>query len=121
MVLPQFTVAPYIVARTDFIVTLPRGVANAFAQTFELRLSEPPLDLPSLTISMFWHERTHHSVAHRWLRWLIAEVGVNLSSQRGTKSSPKAWKLPGSCSYCASAAATRCRVFIGVRRSARKQ
>ncbi len=78
LVVPQFTVVPYIIAQSDFIVTLPRGMAAMFARTFDIRLVEP-LSLPEFAISQVWHERTHHSAAHQWLRSVIAELAVRLS------------------------------------------
>jgi DNA-binding transcriptional LysR family regulator len=68
VVVPQYSVVPYVIARSDFIAVLPRALAEAFARLFSLHVIEPPLALPGYTISQVWHERTHRSLAHRWLR-----------------------------------------------------
>lgn len=71
---PHFLVAPLVVARTDLIATLPRGVATAFAQFLPLNVYAPPLDAPGFPVSMVWHPRTHEQAPHRWLRQLIMDV-----------------------------------------------
>lgn len=71
---PHFLVAPLVVARTDLIATLPRGVATAFAQFLPLNVYAPPLDAPGFPVSMVWHPRTHEQAPHRWLRQLIMDL-----------------------------------------------
>lgn len=71
---PHFLVAPVVVARTDLIATLPRGVVTSFAQFLPLSVFAPPLDAPGFPVSMVWHPRTHEQAPHRWLRELIMEV-----------------------------------------------
>ena len=34
----------------------------------------PTLPLRRVDVAMYWHERTHHSAPHRWLRERIREV-----------------------------------------------
>jgi DNA-binding transcriptional LysR family regulator len=85
VVVPQYSVVPYVIARSDFIAVLPRALAEGFARLFGLRVIEPPLKLPGYTISQLWHERTHRSLAHRWLRetvtGLVAGLPVAASSR----------------------------------------
>lgn len=71
---PHLLVAPLVVAHTELIATLPRGVAAAFAQLLPLRIFKPPLDTPAFPVSMVWHPRTHEQAPHRWLRDLIMDV-----------------------------------------------
>jgi DNA-binding transcriptional LysR family regulator len=71
---PHFLIAPLVVARTDLIATLPRGVATAFAQFLPLNVFKPPLDTPGFPIHMIWHPRTHEQAPHRWLREQIMNV-----------------------------------------------
>ena len=74
VVVPQYSVVPYVIMRSDHVAVLPRRLAEGFERTFGLRLLEPPLALPKFTISQVWHERTHQSPAHRWLRETIASL-----------------------------------------------
>lgn len=61
-------VSPGLVAQSDLLATLPERIARHFAAVWQLQVLEPPLSLEDVSTSMFWHERTHHSPAHRWLR-----------------------------------------------------
>jgi DNA-binding transcriptional LysR family regulator len=71
---PHFLVAPLVVARTDLIATLPRGVATTFAEILPLKVYPPPLDAPGFPIQMVWHARTHEQAPHQWLRRVIMDL-----------------------------------------------
>lgn len=71
---PHYLMAPLVVARTDLIATIPRGVAQAFAEFLPLTVLAPPLDAPGFPISMVWHSRTHEQPPHRWLRQQIMDL-----------------------------------------------
>lgn len=71
---PHFLVAPLVVARTDLVATIPRGVAATFAHFLPLRVFPPPLAAPGFPVSMVWHPRTHEQAPHRWLRQLIMDL-----------------------------------------------
>ncbi len=62
-----------IVARTDYIATLPRLVAHHARRYFPLEIVELPLALGHLSLAQFWHERSHRDPAHIWLRKTIIE------------------------------------------------
>lgn len=72
--LSHFLMVPAIVAATDYVAAISRRVAEEFAQTLPLRIFPTPLPLPRGTVGQVWHERTESSLAHRWLRGVIAEV-----------------------------------------------
>jgi DNA-binding transcriptional LysR family regulator len=61
-------VSPGLVAQSDLLATLPERIARHFSAVWPLQVLKPPLVLEDVTHSIFWHERTHHSPAHRWLR-----------------------------------------------------
>jgi DNA-binding transcriptional LysR family regulator len=71
---PQFLLAAHVVAGSDAVVMLPSRVARRLEAVLPVSVFEPPLDLPSYEIAMLWHERTHSSRAHAWLRELVTEV-----------------------------------------------
>ncbi len=66
--IPSFLAAPLVIARSDLIVTMPRRVAQEFATFAPIVLVEPPLPIPSFTVSQVWHERQHADPRHAWLR-----------------------------------------------------
>lgn len=74
LLLPQFLAAPFVVAQTDLVLTVPERVARTFATSLPLAIVPPPLDLPGFTMAMLWHDRLHDDAAHRWLRQYIVEV-----------------------------------------------
>ena len=79
VVLPYFAFAPYVVAQTDLVFTTARHFAQAFVPLLPLAVLEAPPGFPTMRFYQLWHERAHHSTAHRWLRGLIAEVGRALA------------------------------------------
>lgn len=73
--LPQFLVAPFVIAETDLIATLSTRVARRFAGGENgLGLFEPPLPLPEWTLSMMWHRRTENHAVLRWLRAQLVDL-----------------------------------------------
>ena len=63
-----FLAAPMLVAESDLILTTLRGLAERFVRNFPLRMLEPPVELPTLSLGIAWHERFHDDPACRWLR-----------------------------------------------------
>jgi len=76
--LPHFLTAPHIVQQTDTVLTLAERVARTFAPSLDLVLVKPPLELPSFSISMLWHERRRADPAHTWLRTRISELAKEI-------------------------------------------
>jgi DNA-binding transcriptional LysR family regulator len=70
----HFLMVPPIIAATDFVAAISERVADAFAGPLQLRVLAPPLPLPRGTVAQVWHQRTHDSAAHRWLRQVVSEV-----------------------------------------------
>jgi DNA-binding transcriptional LysR family regulator len=64
----SFVAAPLIVAKSDLVLTLVEGLARPFLDAYPLRVFEPPLRLPDITIRMVWHERFGADPALTWFR-----------------------------------------------------
>lgn len=75
---PSFLAAPYLVARSDLVLTLAERVARLVATGLPLHILSHPLELPGFTTSMIWHERMEHDPAHIWLRTVFAEEGARV-------------------------------------------
>jgi DNA-binding transcriptional LysR family regulator len=71
---PHFAVAPFLVARSDAILTTPKRHAQLVASQLRLRVLTPPIELPRARWWQIWHERRRHDPAHAWLRALVAAV-----------------------------------------------
>lgn len=71
---PSFLVVPWIVAESDMVATLPRWIAQRFAEALPLDVRPSPIPLEHPPIAMIWHERTEHDPAQRWLRAIGREI-----------------------------------------------
>jgi DNA-binding transcriptional LysR family regulator len=63
--------------RTDYLLTMSAEGARVLAdQMPRLRILPLPAELPPVrtTLHMIWHERTHRSRAHQWLRERLRQV-----------------------------------------------
>jgi len=83
---PHFTVVPYILAQTDWIVTLPRRAAPLLNTMGQFAVFELPIEIPEVTVSVHWHQDFENNDANRWLRQQIIET---LSDQPATSTSFK--------------------------------
>jgi DNA-binding transcriptional LysR family regulator len=78
VIVPHFAAAPFVVAQTDLVATLPRGVARPFAKMLDLRLFPPPIEFEAGPWFLVWHERTLHDSALAWLRERITDLSQGL-------------------------------------------
>ena len=79
---PNFTVLPPTLARTDIMVTVPRRLAHELARTEHLRPYPLPVEIPAFDICLFWHERFAADPAARWMRALV----LGLFGERGARA-----------------------------------
>jgi len=71
LVVPHLVTVPFLAANSEMLGIVPLRLARVLSSSLGLRILELPLDLPSLTLSLVWHERHRHDSAHRWLREII--------------------------------------------------
>ena len=69
---PQFRFAVDIVENTDAIAVLPARLAQRYAD--RIKVFTLPIQSQSFDIVMAWHEISHRSAAHQWLRSTIQGV-----------------------------------------------
>jgi len=67
----SFLVLPEILMHSDLIAVVPRRLA---LHNVELRVLEPPVEIPGFGKTLTWHERTHRDAGHRWVRSLMVET-----------------------------------------------
>ena len=65
---PSFVACAFLASRTDGVATIPLKLAEFLAGDLGLELFEPPLELETIGIDKFWHERMHQDRGHRWFR-----------------------------------------------------
>jgi DNA-binding transcriptional LysR family regulator len=75
---PHDLAIPAIVAKSNLLGVVPERLARRQARALRLKIFEPPVALPDITVIMTWHERLQFDPAHRWFR----ERLVAISEQR---------------------------------------
>jgi DNA-binding transcriptional LysR family regulator len=71
---PHFTVIPQILQRTDWMVTLPRGVARVFNESEQFQIYPLPVELPHIASTVYWHSTFDNDEGNRWFRQLLVET-----------------------------------------------
>lgn len=71
---PHYLTIPAIVAKTDLIAVVPEWLARREERRLRLKIFEPPIALPDISIVMTWPERLQFDRAHSWFRGCIAAV-----------------------------------------------
>lgn len=77
---PTFLSLPGILEASDFVAVAPERLLAAFGHT--LKLFEPPVTIPDFPMMAVWHDRTHRSPAHQWLRGKMTEVAKGLPATK---------------------------------------
>lgn len=68
LIIPHFLSAPLITPKTDMILSLPRRIAEQFANFAPLTIFPVPIELPNYDLCMIWHPLRDKDPAHQWLR-----------------------------------------------------
>ncbi|NML16540.1 LysR family transcriptional regulator [Azohydromonas caseinilytica] len=71
LTVPHFTAVGHILQTTALLATVPEPLAQRIAGPFGLAYVPPPVELPAVSINLFWHARVHQDPANVWLRQLI--------------------------------------------------
>lgn len=64
----HFATAPFLVARSDLLLTAPASLAREASCHLALRQRPVPLELPPAPSLMAWHERFDRDPGHQWFR-----------------------------------------------------
>lgn len=83
---PHYLVIPMIVSGTDYMVTVPRRAAEAFATLSSLRIHPMPVAIPSFDVSLFWHPRFRDDPPIQWMRDLMIELFKDAQKSRSARS-----------------------------------
>ena len=74
LTLPNFMSVPSIVAISDYIVTVPISLGQAFVKFEQVKMLDTPFAAPTYDIKQHWHARLHKDEANMWLRRSIQAV-----------------------------------------------
>jgi DNA-binding transcriptional LysR family regulator len=76
---PNFATVPFVVAESDLIATVPEKVALRFKDMLNIQVLPAPVIIPTLRLTMLWHERAHSDPAHEWLRGMIRKTAESIN------------------------------------------
>jgi DNA-binding transcriptional LysR family regulator len=82
---PHYRAIPSIVAKSNLLGIVPEWLARREAGRLRLKVFEPPIPLPDVSVVMNWHERFQFDRAHSWLREVIALSAAALSASSSGK------------------------------------
>ncbi|SAL86261.1 LysR family transcriptional regulator [Caballeronia arvi] len=79
--LPSLMAAPFIVANSDHLITLPRGLVQQLAAAVTLAFRPTPFDVPRYVLKAYFHRRHSASPAHRWMRQQLISASRAISGE----------------------------------------
>ncbi len=71
---PSVLVAPYIVAETDMLVTIPKRVATKMIEHLPLSLYEVPFQIPDYQLKLYWHKLKSAQPSYRWMKQALFDA-----------------------------------------------
>lgn len=71
---PTFVTAAFLASQTDAVVTVPEAMAAVLARSLNLRLFPPPMKMPRVEVSQYWHERFHREPGSQWIRRVFSSL-----------------------------------------------
>jgi LysR family nod box-dependent transcriptional activator len=78
----SFLLAPSLLEGTDLVTVVPERAVPHLRRTAAIRLIEPPVPLPTITQTLWWHDRHTENPAHAWIRARIGEIAAELDQAR---------------------------------------
>lgn len=57
-----------VVEETDLLLTMPEAYARIIAERANIRIMDPPADLPSIDVHLYWHKAYEREPALIWFR-----------------------------------------------------
>jgi DNA-binding transcriptional LysR family regulator len=73
----NFLVAPHLIARCDYVLTIPARIAAAMPLALAVR--EPPIELAGFDLTMAWHRRHDVDPTHTWLRARVRDIAARIN------------------------------------------
>lgn len=74
IVVPWFSAVPAAIEYADVIFTVPEPMEPLMTKPGKIVSRPPPIDIPDLSVCLFWHPRHQHDRVHSWIRKQIAEA-----------------------------------------------
>jgi len=74
----SFSLLPLIVEQTDAIALVQQRVAERFAKTADIVISEPPVQIQPIEVCMYWSPAHEQDRAHAWFRDRLKTIAKTL-------------------------------------------
>jgi DNA-binding transcriptional LysR family regulator len=84
--LPHFLLAPPLLARTDYLLTVPHATLAGVAAQFDLVTLPCPLSLPRIEHALYWSANLDRDAANVWFRHGLTETVIEAL---GTNAPPR--------------------------------
>ncbi|RYX93507.1 MAG: LysR family transcriptional regulator [Comamonadaceae bacterium] len=78
---PHFSLMPAMVASSLLVMTTGRQYCDRFAGLLPVKILPCPIEFPRMMYYQLWHERTHASLAAKWLRERVRGVAMELRKE----------------------------------------
>jgi DNA-binding transcriptional LysR family regulator len=72
---------PFVLTKSPLVALVPKRLARMMQTQAELKIIEPPFDLPTIRQSAIWHPRRNLDPAHRWLRDRLRTAAVSAQTE----------------------------------------
>ena len=63
-----------LITSSDLIATIPNRLAQFMKQFANIKVLAPPIPLPKIRVSLYWHERFHREPGNEWLRGVYIKL-----------------------------------------------
>lgn len=70
----NYLAAIRVVAESDLVLTMTARYASLLGAGSGVRMLAMPLEMPTLDLFLYWHDRAHDDPANRWLRLQLVEA-----------------------------------------------
>jgi LysR family nod box-dependent transcriptional activator len=74
----SFALGPFLLRGTRMVAFLQERLCEAIGDAADIAIVDPPLELPTLDETMYWHPRATSDPAHRWLRERILALAASI-------------------------------------------
>lgn len=78
----HFAMVPILLKRVPAVATMPEFAARVFAESFDLTVSTPPIQLPRFTVNSLWHQSQESSPALQWMIGVIDSIATELKEDQ---------------------------------------
>ncbi|WP_306251737.1 LysR family transcriptional regulator [Parvularcula sp. IMCC14364] len=90
MTVPQFSMTPQILAATDMVLTVPKGLADTYGPAYNLVQRPALVTGPAQfgTLQLIWHRRLASHPAYHWFRQTFLELVRTTRNAQSSKQKP---------------------------------